>query len=91
MFVFLKLCVDDADVLSRIADVIQLNINQALTDSGYTHPVKGSFLMSEAYTYIQIDAKVKLKTMFISLPFFTEYSEKGGSYFTIDYKSALGY
>lgn len=91
MFVFLKLCVDDADVLSRIADVIQLNINQALTDSGYAHPVKGSFLMSEAYTYIQIDAKVKLKTMFISLPFFTEYSEKGGSYFTIDYKSVLGY
>lgn len=91
MFVFLKLCVDDADVLSRIADVIQLNINQALTDSGYTHPVKGDFLMSEAYTYIQIDAKVKLKTMFISLPFFTEYSEKGGSYFTINYKSVLGY
>lgn len=91
MFVFLKLCVDDADVISRIADVIQLNINQALADSGYTHPVKGSFLMSEAYTYIQIDAKVKLKTMFISLPFFTEYSEKGGSYFTIDYKSVLGY
>ena len=91
MFVFLKLCVDDADILSRIADVIQLNINQALTDSGYNHPVKGSFLMSEAYTYIQIDAKVKLKTMFVSLPFFTEYSEKGGSYFTIDYKSVLGY
>lgn len=31
---------DDADVISRIADVIQLNINQALADSGYTHPVK---------------------------------------------------
>lgn len=91
MFVFLKLCVDDVDVISRIADVIQLNINQALTDSGYTHPIKGSFLMSEAYTYIQTDAKVKLKTMFISLPFFTEYSEKGRSYFTIDYKSVLGY
>lgn len=91
MFVFLKLCVDDTEVLSRIGDVIQLNINQALTDSGYTHPVKGSFLLSNAYTYVQIEAKVKVKTMFISLPFFTEYSEKGGSYFTVDYKSVVGY
>ena len=91
MFLFLKLCVDDADVVSRIADVIQLNINYALGDSGYKHPIKGNFLMSEAYTYIQIDAEVKLKTMFISLPFFTEYSEKGGSYFKINYKSVLGY
>lgn len=91
IFLFLKLCVDDADVLTRIADVIQLNINQALTDSGYTHPKKGSFLMSEAYTYIQIEADVRLKTMFISLPFFTEYAENGGSYFKIKYKSVLGY
>lgn len=75
-----------------MSDIIfSLKSKKALADSGYTHPVKGSFLMSEAYTYIQIDAKVKLKTMFISLPFFTEYSEKGGSYFTIDYKSVLGY
>ena len=91
IFLFLKLCVDDADVLSRIADVIQLNINQALTDSGYTHPKKGNFLMAEAYTYIQIEADVRLKTMFISLPFFTEYAENGGNYFKIKYKSVLGY
>lgn len=91
IFLFLKLCVDDTDVLSRIADVIQLNINQALTESGYTHPKKGSFLMSNAYTYVQIEADVKLKTMFISLPFFTEYAENGGSYFNIKYKSVLGY
>lgn len=91
IFLFLKLCVDDADVLARIADVIQLNINEALTESGYTHPKKGSFLMSDAYTYIQIEADVKLKTMFMSLPFFTEYAENGASYFKIKYKSVLGY
>lgn len=91
MFIFLNLCINDTQILSRIADVIQLNINQGLGDSDYTHPAKGNFLMSEAYTYIQIDAEVKLKTMFISLPFFTEYSEKGGSYFVNDYKSVLGY
>lgn len=91
MFVFLKLCVNDEEVLARIGDVIQLNINEALGDSGYSHPSKGNFLMSEAYTYVQIDAKVKLKTMFISLPFFTEYSGEGGSHFTLDYKSVLGY
>lgn len=91
IFLFLKLCVDDEDVLTRIADVIQLNINEALAGTNYKHPKKGSFLMSDAYTYIQIEANVRLKTMFISLPFFTEYAEDGASYFKIKYKSVLGY
>lgn len=94
IFVFLKLCVDDTGVMSRVADVIQLNINNALTDSGYSHPVKSkgkTFLMSEAYTYVEISADVKLKTLFISLPFFTNYSDKSGNYFSIHYKSVQGY
>ncbi|MBQ1992348.1 MAG: Tad domain-containing protein, partial [Clostridia bacterium] len=35
MFVFLNLCINDTQILSRIADVIQLNINKGLSDTDY--------------------------------------------------------
>lgn len=91
VFLFLNLCTNSDEVVARIGDVIQLNINNALADSGYTHPKKGSFKMADAFTYIQIEANVKLKTMFAAMPFFTDYSGKEGAYFTIKYKSLQGY
>lgn len=91
VFLFLNLCTNSDETVARIGDVIQMNINSALKNSGYTHPKKGSFKMADAYTYVEVSATVKLKTMFTAMPFFTEYSGKEGSYFTIKYHSIQGY
>ena len=100
IFIFLNLCVDDNEILSRVADVIQFNINDGLKSTDYKHPILKitledgnikKFLMSDAYTYVQISADVRLKTMFMAQPFFTEYAGDGGNYFRVNYKSVLGY
>lgn len=98
MFMFVGLCTDNSDTIKRIADVIQINVANGLADTtcpetgaAYKDAAGDSFLMSEAYTYVELSANVKLKTMFISLPFVKNYTGESADYFNIRYKSVLGY
>lgn len=91
MFLLLKLSVNDEAALLRIADVIQLNISGAGQDSPLKHARGHSFRMKAANTYVNVAADVKLRTMFMSLPFITERVGRSHRYFLIRYKSTMGY
>ena len=56
-----------------------------------SHKKGNEFSLANAHTYIQVESTIKLKTMFLALPIVTEYTGKGGSAFTVKYKSAIGY
>lgn len=96
MFMFLKLCVNDESIVKRTADVIQINVGKKFTDKDgktlYEHKKGADFRMAKASTYIEVDATLRLKTMFIALPLVTKYTGKtGGDYFMVQYKSSIGY
>lgn len=77
LFTFISISVNDSAVLSRMADVIQLNIQNAKTADGasYQHKLTGmdnkAFKMEDAKTYISINANVKLNMLFMNMDFFT--------------------
>ena len=106
LFTFISISVNDDAVLSRTADVIQLNIQNATTEKGasYQHKLTGaeggkSFKMSEAKTYVSINASVKLDMLFMNMDFFTNIltdddTETSGELTpaaTIDYNGLYGY
>lgn len=76
-FMFISISVNDDAVLARTADIIQLNIQNAKTANGasYQHSLTGqsgkSFKMSEAKTYIAVNASVNLEMLFMNMDFFT--------------------
>lgn len=75
LFTYLKLCTStgtESSVMKRIADVIQMNI-QNNTQGEYKHKANtesGKFLMSNARTYVQIEATVHLDMLFLDMDFF---------------------
>lgn len=75
LFTYLKLCTSsgpESTVMKRIADVIQMNI-QNNTQGEYKHKANtesGKFLMSKARTYVQIEATVHLDMLFLDMDFF---------------------
>lgn len=94
MFMFLKLCCNDDAVVKRIGDVIQINVGKGFklaNNKTLSHKKGNEFSLANAHTYIQVESTIKLKTMFLALPIVTEYTGKGGSAFTVKYKSAIGY
>ncbi|MBU3112343.1 DUF5702 domain-containing protein [Clostridium lacusfryxellense] len=97
MFMFGNITSNDDLVVRRIADVIQINVGNGFTDTTplYTHKKGAGFRMNKANTYIEINATVKLSTMFMALPMLTKSTKdsekKAVEYFPIKYKSALGY
>ena len=92
LFLFLKTSVDSDTVMKRIGDMVQMNVRTGFpSDSGYKHDDNEKFLLSKSCTYLQLDASVELKTMFISLPFFKAHTNKSLDSFTVKYKSAVGY
>ena len=69
LFLFINLTVNEDNMLKRTADVIQINmVNGAMGDN---YENKGEFLMANAYTYVQIDADMRLEPLFLNLPVIT--------------------
>lgn len=100
IFLFLRLAVNNAGTVLRIGDLIQMNITHGLVDSkiGKAHALagsadeKGTFLLSNAFTYVKVDVQVNLNTMFMNYPLITNYNNKTGvASFGINYTGALGY
>lgn len=69
LFVFIGLCADSKSgaMLARTADLIQLNIAAAGESSDLYHRMGNQFKMSEAKTYVSIEANVELDMMFLNL------------------------
>lgn len=95
VFLLIKLLGDESDVvITRVADVIQVNINDGLLDyekTDYKHPVKGQFKMDKANTYMEIVAKVKVEPLLISQDWFENMSGGRIEYLQYDYSTMAGY
>lgn len=95
IFLLVKLLGDDTNtVMTRVADVIQVNINQGLGDyekEHYVHPKKGSFKMQQANTYMEIDGRIKIKPLLISQDWFAGKLGEKIEYLQYDYHTIAGY
>lgn len=96
LFLILGLCDSSSapGILSRIADVIELNINGALKDyyksEGITgHIVGKKFSMANAYTYVEMNAHIKVKPLLLSQTIFGDGSAI--DFWGYDYSNAQGY
>lgn len=77
LFVFIGLCADaksDA-MICRIGDLIQYNIANAKNGSALQSKAGNKFTMSNAKTYVSIDAAVDLDMMFLNLGIFQKQIE----------------
>ena len=92
VFLLVKLISDSSDqVVTRIADVIQVNINKGLGEYKVKHPKKESFKMASAYTYFEIDAKVKVEPVLISQDWFEGFKGDKIEYLQYNYHTIAGY
>lgn len=95
VFLFIKLMGAQSDTaMTRVADVIQINVNSGLNDYGktdYMHPVRGNFRMSKANTYMQINADVKVEPLLISQDWFERMSGGRINYLHYKYSTFAGY
>ncbi|SCX11737.1 hypothetical protein SAMN02910339_01650 [Lachnospiraceae bacterium YSD2013] len=102
LFAFIEISASEAGsdkILTRMADVIQLNIQNASGDSTYQHKKGQGFLMKNAYTYVGIDAKIDMDMLFIDMDLFRRsFDDETGTYDTalskygiIEYTGLQGY
>ena len=62
LFLFVKLVLQEEDVLLRVSDIIQLNINNS---EELSHKKKGEFSMNNAYTYVELEAEIRLDPLLV--------------------------
>lgn len=92
VFLIVKLLSDRSEqVITRIADVIQVNINEGLGEYGIEHPKKGDFRMASAYTFMEIDAHMQVEPILISQDWFENWLGEKIEYLEYDYHSIAGY
>ena len=79
LFLYIALCVDSSSntILARTANVIEKNVRYASTNEGasYKHAKGKDFKMSNAYTYVTINADAKLHMLFLNMDFFARLFE----------------
>ena len=87
LFLVIGLTFNQEDILLRTADVIEANVKLKDDD-------KTTFLMKEAYTYVNIEADLKVKPLMLTLPFMKDLTDtnlSGEDWYTVEYKGILGY
>ena len=77
--------------VTRIGDVIQINVNEGLNAYEVEHPKKGSFRMAEANTYLEINARIQVKPLLISQDWFEGWLGENMEYLSYDYHTIAGY
>ena len=92
VFLIIKLLSDESDMaITRIGDVIQINVNEGLNAYEVEHPKKGSFRMAEANTYLEINARIQVKPLLISQDWFEGWLGENMEYLSYDYHTIAGY
>lgn len=99
LFIFLEISRNDTSVLRRIGDVIELNVKKGLTsyyaksNTPSAHPAGEKFSMSNAYTYLDISANIKVKPLLLSRRLFTKSVSKNQvvSFWGYEYQTSAGY
>ena len=94
LFLMISLFKNEHEVINRIADVIQMNMEKkegTISDTGLSD---GAFLMKNASTHINIEATVEVKPLMMALPFMAETTTSqlsGTKWYTVKYKGTAGY
>ncbi|MBP3768684.1 MAG: hypothetical protein J6I48_01045 [Lachnospira sp.] len=94
LFLMISLFKNEQEVINRIADVIQMNMEKkegTISDTGLSD---GAFLMKNASTHINIEATVEVKPLMMALPFMAETTTSqlsGTKWYTVKYKGTAGY
>lgn len=94
LFLMISLFKNEQEVINRIADVIQMNMEKkegTISDTGLSD---GAFLMENASTHINIEATVEVKPLMMALPFMAETTTSqlsGTKWYTVKYKGTAGY
>ena len=101
LFAFIEICTPTGsdNVLTRIADVIQLNMQNASENSTFNHKKGSEFLMKNAYTYVGVESRIKLDMLFIDMDLFRRtFDDETGNFETtlskygvIEYSGLQGY
>ena len=92
VFLIIKLLSDESDMaVTRIGDVIQINVNEGLNAYEVEHPKKGNFRMAEANTYLEINARIQVKPLLISQDWFEGWLGEKIEYLSYDYHTIAGY
>ena len=87
-----KLLSDESDMaVTRIGDMIQINVNEGLKAYEVEHPKKGNFRMAEANTYLEINARIQVKPLLISQDWFEGWLGENMEYLSYDYHTIAGY
>lgn len=84
----------EQDVITRTADVIQMNMEKSEGKLSETGLSDGAFLMKNASTHINIEATVEIKPLMMALPFMAETTKSqlsGTTWYTVKYKGTAGY
>lgn len=94
LFLMISLFKNEQEVINRIADVIQMNMEKkegTISDTGLSD---GAFFMKNASTHINIEATVKVKPLMMALPFMAETTTSqlsGTKWYTVKYNGTAGY
>lgn len=94
LFLMISLFGNQQNVISRIADVIQMNMEKSEGKLSETGLSDGAFLMKNACTHINIEATVEVKPLMMALPFMAETTKSqlsGTTWYTVKYKGTAGY
>lgn len=105
LMLFINIYTNEDNILSRTADLIQLNMRYATGVKDreeqlvFTHSRKDSFTMAEAKTYVTVQGSVRVDMLFLDLDFFnrllvqegTDIREQVGAVATIPYNGIAGY
>lgn len=80
-------------IYKRLGEVIQTNIGAKITPGGESK-ADNKYTMRKAQVYFQLDAKVRVKPIMITLPYFADYKnnlDKNTDWCTFDVKTVRGY
>lgn len=94
LFLMITLFKDEQGVITRTADVIQMNMEKSEGKLSETGLSDGAFLMKNASTHINIEATVEVKPLMMALPFMAETTKSqlsGTTWYTVKYKGTAGY
>ena len=96
MFVLLRINgKEQDDMISRIADCIELNVKSGLknyygrSNTVKWHPAGYDFSMAKAYTYVEIQTRVKVKPLLLSQGVFSNGTPL--DFWSYEYSNVSGY
>lgn len=105
LMLFIHVCADDSVILTRTADLIQLNMQNAKGETDqdgqlvFVHNRKNEFTMAEAKTYVAMQGDIRVEMLFLDMDFFNrlfvedgvDVGEQVNAASTIQYNSVSGY